>query len=368
MPNFWCVLPNWYGTGLSNQLFFVISSIIIANKKKIPLVIFNNFRLQPCSDKTCPIKDIIDLNHLNKLANQYNVSVLDHYNTNLEILSVKYGNNNFKINITEDVKQKFLTHNKLFIPKNIVLNDIKCDPIFNEVKKLFITYRINEFEFTEIFDENRNHDISIDLTNFHSFSNWNDVDINTHDPSMFNKLLESIKFTNKFNNMSDNCILVDRNNKYVLSDFDKANKKMNVIHLRLENDMTYNMSVHNKLDEKEYIKMLEDKYIQMIKTYFSKDDYVLVLSYDTNNRVVQYLRDNDYKFYTTKKNMFGGREPHAIIDLLVGEKCSGVFIGNWNHTKNIGSTFSYVLDRRINSNIKRVFLDIYDIYSEPMIR
>jgi len=206
------------------------------------------------------------------------------------------------------------------------------------------------------------------LTHFYTFSNWNEVDINTHEPYMFGKLLKSIKFTNKFNNMSDNCILVDRNNKYVLSDFNKIQSKINVIHLRLENDMTYNMSVHNKLDEKDYIKMLEDKYIDVISKYFSKEEKVLVLSYDTNNRVVKYLYDNDYDYYTTKKNMFCGREPHAIIDLLVGEKCTGTFIGNWNHEKNIGSTFSYVLDTRIDSNVKRVFLDIYNIYSEPVLR
>ena len=164
-----------------------------------------------------------------------------------------------------------------------------------------------------------------------------------------------------------------KNNKYVLSDFRDFNKaqvkvKINVIHLRLESDMTYNMSVHNKVDEKDYIKILEDKYIEAISKYFSKEDDVLVLSYDTNNRVVKYLHDNDYNFYTTKKNMFCGREPHAIIDLLVGQICSGTFIGNWNHEKNIGSTFSYVLDRRIEPNIKRVFLDIYDIHSEPVLR
>jgi hypothetical protein len=369
MSNFWCVQPNWYGTGLSNQLFFVISAIIIANKKKISLVIFNEFRLHPCSDNTCPIKDIIDLNDLNRQIREYNVFVLDKFNTNLSILSVKYGNNTLKINITEDVKRKYMTsNNKLLIPNDVVLNDIKGDPIPGYEKKLFITYKINEFVFTEIFNEYRKTEICINLENFYCFPNWEDVNINTNNPVIFNKLLKNIKFTNIFNNISKNCILLNKNNEYEVNNFDETYKKLNVIHLRLENDMTYNMSLHNKIDEANYIKMLEDKYIEAINKYLSKEDKILVLSYDSNNRVFEYLKNNNYDYYITKKNIFGGREPHAIIDLLVGEKCNNIFIGNWNHEKNIGSTFSYVLDQRIAPSVKRIFIDIYNISDNIVIR
>lgn len=369
MSNYWCVQPNWYGTGLSNQLFFIISSIIIANRKKIPLVIFSDFRLQPCSDNTCPIKDIIDLNDLNRQIREYNVFVLDKFNTNLSILSIKYGSNTYKINITEDVKIKYMSSvNKLLIPNSVVLNDIKGDPIPGYEKKLFITYKINEFVFTETFNEHRNCDICIDLEKFYCFSNWNDVDINTHNPLIFNKLLKNIKFTNIFNNISKNCILMNKHNEYEVNNFDEDYKKLNVIHLRLENDMTYNMSVENKMNEATYIKMLEDRYIESIAKYLSKEDKLLVLSYDSNNRVIEYLKNNSYDYYITKKNIFNGREPHAIIDLLIGEKCNNVFIGNWNHKKNIGSTFSYVLDQRIESSVKRIFIDIYNISDNPIVR
>jgi len=369
MSNFWCVQPNWYGTGLSNQLFFAISAIIIAKKKKIPLIIFDEFRLQPCSDNTCPIKDIIDLNDLNKQIYEYNVFILDKCNVKLSILSVKYGTNTYKINITEEIKIKYMpSMNKLLIPKNVVLNDIKGDPITGYEKKLFITYKINEFVFTEIFNEYRKDDICIDLEKSYCFSNWNEVDINSHNPIIFNKLLKSIKFTNIFNNISENCILINKNNEYEVNNFNESYKKLNVIHLRLENDMTYNMSVHNKLEEVTYIKMLEDKYIEAINKYLSKEDKLLVLGYNSNNRVIKYLKDNSYDYYITKKNIFNGREPHAIIDLLIGEKCNNVFIGNWNDKKNIGSTFSYVLDQRIVPSAKRIFIDIYNITDNVIIR
>ena len=68
----------------------------------------------------------------------------------------------------------------------------------------------------------------------------------------------------------------------------------------------------------------------MIEKYFSKNDIIFVLSYDLDNKVVKFLKENEYEFYYTKKNIFDGREKHAIIDLLVGQKCNNCFIGNWN--------------------------------------
>ena len=133
--------------------------------------------------------------------------------------------------------------------------------------------------------------------------------------------------------------------------------------MRLEKDMTYNMSVHNNMDENEYIIKLEKKYIELITKYFNKNDIIYILSYDLNNNVIKYLKDNNYEFYSTKKNIFQYREPHAIIDLLLSTRCSGSFIGNWQHQKdsNMGSTFSYVIDISIINKVKKIFIDLYDI-------
>jgi hypothetical protein len=85
-----------------------------------------------------------------------------------------------------------------------------------------------------------------------------------------------------------------------------------------------------------------------------------VLSYNLDNHVIHFLRENNYEFYISKKNIFNGREKHAIIDLLIGEKCNNVFIGNWDFTKSRGSTFSYFLYIR-NDALKNIFIDMYDI-------
>ena len=78
------------------------------------------------------------------------------------------------------------------------------------------------------------------------------------------------------------------------------------------------------------------------------------------------LKKEGYSYFTTPKNFFNGREQHAIVDLLIGEMCTGTFIGNWNHSRNVGSSYSYVLGKRIKDpNAKQVYVDMYDISSKP---
>lgn len=367
MTNFFCIWPNWIGTGFTNQMFFVVTAILKAHKSKIPLVIFERFRVQPLTEKFIPLKDVIDLNHLNEIIAPYNVSVLDKYDTTLSLVSAKYGTNDVKINITEEIRSSYLKDNHLFIPKDVYLNNIKGDPVLGQPKKLFITYKINEFVFTEIFDEHNRNDISVNLTFFHQFQGWGQVDMSVYDPELFKKILKAIKFTNIFNNISENCLLIDKNHKYVINNFRNNEKLLNVLHLRLEKDWTPNLSHGNRMTEADYIAILEDKYIDIIKTHFSKNANILVLTYDRNNRVIKYLQDNDYNFYTTKKDIFDGREPHALIDLLVGENCNGCFVGNWNYDTNTGSTFSFMLDQRIKHPVKRILIDSFNIKSPEVI-
>lgn len=361
MRNFLCIWPNWFGTGLTNQMFFIVTAILRAHKEKIPLVIFERFRLHPCTENFCPLKEVIDLNLLNEIASKYGVCLLDKYGTTLSLVSVKYGTNDMKINITEEISKEYLQNNKLFIPKTVYLNNIKGDPVPGQAKKIFVTYKINDFIFTETFQEHLRPDISIDLTFFEQFNGWSSVDINTYDHVLFDEILNSIRFTNFYNNISDYPLMIDKNDKYIVGDFNDDKKDINVIHVRLENDWTHNLSKNNNMTEKEFIDFAENVYINLIKIHFSKNSKIIVLTYDRNNNVIKFLKENGYDFYTTKKDIFSNREPHAIIDLLVGEKCSGCFIGNWNYNNNTGSTFSYTLHKRINPNVKRVLIDVQNI-------
>jgi len=367
MSNFFFLEPSWIGTGLTNEIYFIIYGIIycINNNKNL---IINNFRLEPMSQKFCEISDILDIHHLNVLMKKFDITIFDKNKLSFNIDNISYGLNNKIIDITDEMLKSYFTNNRLFIPIGTILNNIKGDPSPGEQKKLIINYRINELLISEEYSEYINQDIVIDLQNPTNILSWTQIDdCYTNNKELFDYLLKNIKFNNRFIKYSENALLIDSNNEYNhLPIINFENKKINVLHLRVEKDMTGHMLTHNKMTQEEYDMELQNKYIELIKKYFSKNDIIFVLSYDLNNNVIKFLKNNNYEFYVTKKNIFDGRERHAIVDLLIGEKCNNYFIGNWNFDIRQGSTFSYFLYIR-NNVIKNIFIDMYNIKSDEKI-
>lgn len=366
------ILPNSSETNLTDQLFIIISEIINAYKNNKKLVIIDKFRLEPLKDEFCPISEIIDIDHLNKLVSNFNIQVLDRKDIiNFYVDKVLYGAEKTYIDITDFILSNFYSNDKLNIPKGIVLNDIKGDPIFGIRKKLQIYYEINDKKYVDEYDEYLNDGITMDLNNPSVINSLDEINrLIKFERPLFNHLLKNIKFTKKYYHLSENLILVDKNNNYLhINDVNINNKKINIIHLRLEKDMTNNMAKHNNMEENTFISMLEEKYISLIEKYCNKDDIIYVLSYELDHNIVKYLKENGYEYYFTKKNMFKWSEPHAILDLLLGEKCNGTFIGNWQHYKdnNMGSLFSYAIDNRIREKVKRVLIDLYDVNKEELV-
>ena len=354
--------PSWFVTGLTNEIFFIVYGIIdcINNNKKN--LVINNFRLEPLTEKFCGISDILDIHYLNILLRKYDLTVYDINNVDFNIESVIYGLNEKTVDITNEILQKYYINKRLFIPIGTNLNDIKGDPFECQVKKLVITYSINGHKFVDEYSEYIHNEININLENPILISNWNQIDdCYVNNKEFFDYLLKNIKFNNRLIKYSENALLIDSKDEYKhLPVISFENKKINVIHLRVERDMTGHMLSHNKMTQEEYDIYLQNKYIELIKKNFSKNDITFVLSYDLNNSVINFLKENKYEFYVTKKNMFDGREKHAIIDLLIGGKCNNYFIGNWNFDTRQGSTFSYLLYVR-NNAVKNIFIDMYDI-------
>jgi len=358
---FW-LEPSWVGTGLTNEIFFIIYGIIDCINNNKQNFIINRFRLEPMTDKFCDISEIIDIHHLNILLNKYAITVFDRNKLLFNIDSIIYGVNENTIDITKEITDLFYKNNKLLIPAGTNLNNIKGDPVLGQLKNLYINYTLNSKKVTEKYIEYINTDIIIDLQNPTTVLNWEQIDncyINNKD--FFDYLLKNIRFNNRLVKYSEIALLIDRNNEYTnLANINFENKKTNVIHLRVEKDMTGHMLSHNNMTQEEYDTRIQNKYIDLIKKKFSKNDIIFVLSYELDNNVVKFLKENDYEFYYTKKNIFNGREQHAIIDLLIGEKCNNNFIGNWNFDIRQGSTFSYFLYTR-NDAVKNIFIDMYDI-------
>ena len=361
--------PSWFGTGFTNEIFFIVYGIIDCINNKRKNLVINNFRLEPMTHKFCGISEIIDIHHLNILLKKYDITVFDRNNLSFNIDSIIYGLNEKIVDIKKESLDFFFKNNKLRIPAGTILNNIKGDPIVGETKKLYITYMINSNKVVEEYFEFINQDIIIDLQNPTNISHWDQIDnCYIKDRELFDYLLKNIKFNNRFVKYSEIALLIDRNNEYTnISNIDFQNKKTNVIHLRVEKDMTGHMLSHNKMTQEEYDIELQNKYIELIKQYFSKNDIIFLLSYDINNNVVNFLKENDYEFYITKKQIFEGREQHAILDLLIGEKCNNCFIGNWNFDIRQGSTFSYLLYVR-NNALENIFIDMYNIKHREIVK
>lgn len=150
-------------------------------------------------------------------------------------------------------------------------------------------------------------------------------------PRFFLEILSNIPFLEKYDTISKNYIKYDN---------------LNVIHLRLENDALLCFSKEMSINSCVYKAVNEYRYIECIKKYIDKDTMTFVLTSDEeeDNKVIKFLKENNYKFEITKK-IFEDREMNAIIDLLLGFKCNKTFIGSYD------SSFSYsIMCRLINSS------------------
>jgi len=143
--------------------------------------------------------------------------------------------------------------------------------------------------------------------------------------------------------------------------------KINVLHLRIENDAINHWSKQNKMSPTFFQTYIEDKYINLIQKHVLQTDANIILTYSENNRVIDYLKNNNYKYYISDKNPDVGREVNAISDLLISEKCNNIFIGGFNIEKLNGSTFSYCIIQKMNPSVKKILIDLDRIQNKEYI-
>ena len=137
--------------------------------------------------------------------------------------------------------------------------------------------------------------------------------------------------------------------KRLLTDINFTNK-VNLIHLRLEDDGINHWAKMNKMSKEKFKKKLKNKYIQLIKEYIDKNNVTILVSSSFNNEVINFLNNNKYNYFISKKKYFKYRELNAVVDFIISKQCNNVFIGNFNLNGNNGSTFSYYIYKTLNSN------------------
>jgi hypothetical protein len=340
--------------GFTNQIFYLITGIIKAYKTDCKVVVVDNFLNDINKNKYTPISEIFNIKETNHfLKNNYEIIIVDKYNINFELISCYYGSCEIDyIDLTDFIKNKYVNTNNLFIDKNISFNEIKGDPCYGKIKKFIIKYKINDYFFEETYDENLKDNINI---------NFNGTSINkmgwiiSFNNNMFDKILKNIIYNNTYILQSE--LIINKINK---------NNKINVIHLRLENDGIIYWSRVNKIIPNEYKNVIENKYINLIKKYLMKTDETIIVSSSLSNGVINFLNEHNYNYKFIDK-YFDDREKNAIIDLLISKYCNNVFIGNFNIHKSNGSTFSYYMWRSINDNVTKIYIDLDKIYDNEVI-
>lgn len=111
MKNILYIQPNWFGTGLSNQLFFIIYGIINAIKNENKILIIDKFRQEPLKESMCYISEIIDIKDLNNLLKTFNVEVMDRKDIKFSISKITYGADNNYFDITDCILKNFYSLN-----------------------------------------------------------------------------------------------------------------------------------------------------------------------------------------------------------------------------------------------------------------
>ena len=356
MDRIYLAMVGAVGCGLTNQLYSLVNSLVIAHTEHKRFVILNEFNQNYNSSSCCPVSDIIDMDHLNKQIESLGLTVFDKNYVTMNITSVKYGTYFEVIDISSEINEKFIRDGKLVIRKGTNFNDIGGDPTPGKHKKLFIRYFINEISDEVTYDEYISQDIIFDLSRLPQGDMFNSI--NKYNTPLFVNILQNLKFTPIFYDLSSNFV---RN---------LGIESVNVIHLRNEEDALPFWGTINNMPAFEFKRVLNDKYISLIQRYFNKDIPILILTGNIQNDVIKFLIDNDYKFYVSDKTLIlnagsprliNGRETNAIIDLLIGEHCNSVFIGCVNPENFHGSTFSYMLWKRMNPHVRKVLIDLDEI-------
>jgi hypothetical protein len=138
-----------YNFGVNHQSFALVMSIMVARKRRKNVIMMRDM-------------NDLHLKRINEYLRKHNIVVFNCNNVKFRINLVVYGFENDIVDLTDEIRNRFYQNNVLRIPKEINLNHLKGDPICNRTKQMTIHYSINNYNFSEIYDEYRASDIVFD--------------------------------------------------------------------------------------------------------------------------------------------------------------------------------------------------------------
>jgi len=296
---FFLKLAREDNNGLCNQLLSLVSAILFCIRTKKELLIVDKFLTEINTNSYCSISQVFNLFEINKYLHKYNIRIIDGFNINSSAF--------------RPISWEVITLAKKHDNKRLLafIDEIYSNLYFS---KYLMSYALNF-----INDKLSYHPIKCDLVD----------------------------------NVTDNAV----------NNIEETNKKINVIHLRLEDDAIEHWSQQNNMNQQVFKRILTVKYIELITNTIQKEDITLILTGDTNNEVIHFMKENEYNIMFIDKKFTGnqpGRELNAIIDLIIGRYCNNVFIGC------DGSTFSelllkYIPDVSEHGNVEKITFDLNNI-------
>lgn len=350
------------GIGLCNQLYSLVNAMVVGSiSDGHTLIIVDDFMGDLNSNQYHDANTIMDFTRINKMAEEYGVTLISKHDIQMTSIKVEYGlaHKNKLADITDIVMNLFYTPNRICIPIGVPLNRILgYDPCENKRKLIYFTYTINGKVFQETRDEVIDEeDLEIDFVNLEK-KQWLTL------TSITDCKTEIKTFNHFLNNMYFNPIYEQYATEFLKTAMADGGSKLNVIHLRLEEDAIPFWAGINRISYEEYEEALIRQYIQAIQQNIEPNDGMnVILSMNTSNAVTKWMANNNYKTIQMDKTLVKGREVNAIIDLIISSRCNHVFIGNLNPINYHGSTFSYAIFNALrNKPVKKICIDNDEIY------
>jgi hypothetical protein len=259
-----------------------------------------------------------DLDYLTQSLKKYKVRVLEKAKMNYSLVAVFYGKGQKVLDLTDKVPPVCTS----------TFNQIQGDPCPNEVKELFMCYRINEIEYTDTYKEIDEGVVVFDAKHAPY----------SHDYFWLDKA---------------NLVLYQDILKHIRVKDSAISEICHVVHVLSKEDIEpYAKMLYKSTDE--YYDTLIAKYIEIIGLFIkSKTEPIVIIQKSPHPILEKYLK--------TVGNPFQCLDIQELSTYTEITQAKGIFVGNFNTDTLTGSACSYYLHSMLPSS-QSILIDLGMIY------
>ena len=271
-------------------------------------------------DKKVVIVDstLFDLEYLTQSIKKYRVRVLEKDNLDYKLVAVFYGKGNKVHDLTDKVPPLFTG------PFNL----IHGDPCPNELKELFMCYRLNGIEYTDTYNETNQEKVVFNA--YHAEY--------THDYFWLDKV---------------NLVVFQDILKHIRVKDVSPSEVCHVIHVLSPDDIVPYANQLGKPIE-DYYDTLIQKYIEIMTIFIqSTTEPIVLIQSKLHPMLERYMKERSNPFLS-----LGLQEMSTFTKISLAK---GIFVGNFNIDTLTGSAFSYYLHTMVPSS-QSILIDLSMIY------